>query len=336
MLIIKLLVKGENINFMKNVYFYKVDVIDKGTNCDKDVNGKFLFKKLQEICITIIEDKSLNKGNYRVLDLTRNRNELHTIMDIFEYKNSIMFCRLSKQQPNNSMLYRNYENYKQSSILKNEDNNNEGIEFYTYCLLDYNTGIFSIVESRSAPKAKTICSFLDIYSKEYTLGLIEIPNQDIIRTLINGNNAAITKLEFEIPTPSSEAMEKILNWEESEITSFITHETFTVSLTIKSNRRGKLLDNTSDVKKLIEYLKTFKKDKDYNKIKITGRNETIKTREFDLYAKFFSYPIDIVNSYTANGVKKYYSIDELSNIFKTELSKAFEKNKTILKSIINR
>lgn len=314
----------------KKVYFYRVDLVDKNRQETVVKDGTYLIK---EILAEIINKASTQVKNYKTIDLTYVDEDLHTIMDVFDFEDDFMFCRLSRQQANNSVIHRTYDTYKPDAIFDEENNSKEGIEVYTYCRLDYETGIFSIIESKSAPKAKCICRLFEIYNTIYEIKLIDIPNDSAIDVLYSKEGACITKLEFEIPRPSQDAMEKLLEWKDNDIMNNAMKETIITSITMRPQRGGKFTGNTDETKRFIENLRDIKS---YTKAKIKGYNKEMNPREFDLYAKYFSYPVDIENYKKEKNIKVYYTIEELLDIYKTKLKVAFEINKSLLKLITDR
>jgi hypothetical protein len=119
---------------IKKVYFFKVTLRDKDGN---DVD----YKELKSLLINIIDLNAFERENFKAIDLTVEDEYRHIIWDVFEYKNSRLFGRLSKQRPSNSILKRDYKTMAKENI-GNGDELAGGIEQYTYGSLDYETGIF--------------------------------------------------------------------------------------------------------------------------------------------------------------------------------------------------
>lgn len=312
----------------KKVYFYQVDLYEtQGDN-------KIEYSKLKERLIEIIENKAVNNQKYLTLDLTIGNEPLHYMMDIFNYKNDTLFCRLSKQRPNNSMLQRNYETYLQEAVFDNDEALNNGIELYTYCSLEYATGIFSIVKALGAPVGSVLCSIFTKFNFDYYIKLIEIPNADGINRLYLGEDSTVTKLEFEIPLPPVEVMENVLHWNEDEITNSVLENAATAEIVIKPEYRRKLTSDTEETQKIIDYIRS--KIADYSKAKVTGKAVSVKTQEYDLFAKYFSFPVDIPTYHIVDRERIDYTLEELVDIYKEHINYAFQHNRIVLKTITGR
>lgn len=72
------------------------------------------------------------------------------------------------------------------------------------------------------------------------------------------------------------------------------------------------------------------------KAKVCGKTKVIKMQEFNLMEQFFSYNINIQSSKNINGRKIGYTVDELTQIYKDELTEAYYQNKDTLLTLTNR
>ena len=72
------------------------------------------------------------------------------------------------------------------------------------------------------------------------------------------------------------------------------------------------------------------------KAKMKAGSESVKMQEFNLFDNKFSYPIDIVNYRIMDGERVYFSINEMVEHYKQNLSQSFNANFRMLTRIINR
>ena len=142
----------------RKVNFYTVDL--KNLNNDLIID----YRDIKDLIISIIDENGVDVKEMKVLDLTRN-NELHYSADIFAYKENILFMRMSSQKPSGSYIHRDYSTNIPEGILEGVSEEKEGIEIYTYALLDYNTGILSVVNQKGAPNYKILNHFCALYRK---------------------------------------------------------------------------------------------------------------------------------------------------------------------------
>ena len=194
----------------KKVNFFTVDLYESASCVKKD------YLKLKKLLKVIIERHATPINNFLVLDLSRE-NELHYVADIFAYADEYLFMRISNQKPAGGYLYRDYITKEPAGVLEGVSEEKEGIEVYTYALLDYETGILSIVNQQSAPNYKIINYILGKYNKNYYLDFKAIPNPDGIDRIYHAVEPRISQIEIEVPVPSAEILEQMFGWSTAEI-----------------------------------------------------------------------------------------------------------------------
>jgi len=312
----------------KKVYFYAINLYE--------VDGERLLPitRLKPLIEEIISTKATQLKEYKTLDLTTSiDDELHIMMDVFDYENEKLFCRLSKQRPYNSLMRRDYATSECSDVVSQNEIGNKGIEIFTYGRLDYNTGIFAYVSAQSAPSEKALISLFDKYNNRYKIEMVSIPNTDAIDTIYYGNNPQISKIEIEIPRPDADIMQQVFKWDDPDVTAAVSQNAIKAEIVVYSPVRENLVDN-DDAIRVIDKLKAF--GQAYNNVKLTAKANGSRLREYDLYARFFSYPIDIPKYHMFNNRRVEYTIEQLVDMYRQNLHEAFETNRTILTTLTGR
>lgn len=312
------------------VEFYKVELKNEARKKDED----YLKIKniIQEIMVNCHEHDA-----YKSIDLSPgvspNSIEPKEIMDIFE-DDKYLFGRICRKKKNNAILKRDYSTLEAEEVFTDSESRSRGIEVFTFFIYDYIKGILSIVNSKGAPGTKSIKLLMDIYKPEYSLGFVNIPNEEGIRVLYNSGHPEISKLEFELPSPDAEFLQSVLGLDEEIIRDMIQEDVFTASISLKPVPYGKLLKSTEKVRDVLDIL--INKKAKYSKTKVRGRSEQFNSRDFDLNAKMFTYPIDVVTYRIVNGRKVEYSLQEVVDQFRSGLKKAYENNYDLITGIANR
>lgn len=310
----------------KKVYFYAVHLYN-GDNEKK-------YSSIKDILVEIIDQYSKDKSGYKTLDITPFDQVMHSVFDIFEYENNHMFGRLSKQHPSNSYLSRDYTTYDGNEIFPANENNS-GIENYTFAYMDYSIGVLGIVSAMGAPGEKAFVELFEKYSKQYSIKLVSIPNENAIREIYDGQRPDIAKLEIEVPLPSAEVLRNIFGWRENEVIDSFEKDSLVASVIVKSERRGgKIVRGSKSTRTLMDAVNSIR-DK-CRKAKMKAESESVKMQEFNLFDNKFSYPIDIVNYHILDGERVYYSINEMVEHYKQNLSQSFNANFRMLTRITNR
>lgn len=312
----------------KKVYFYSINLYE--------VDGERLcsITNLKTILEEIIDLQAVTIGNYRTLDLTTVvDDDLHVMMDVFDYTGDTLFCRLSKQKPYNSVIQRNYFTSECSDVVPQNEQGDKGIEMFTYARLDYNTGILAYVSAQSAPSEKSLISLFEKYKREYKIELISIPNTDAINYIYYGENPEISKIEIEIPRPNADIMQQIFGWDDDETLVAVSQNAIKAEIVLHSPARENLVQD-EDALNVIDKLRMFRDA--YRNIKLTAKANGSRLREYDLYARFFSFPIDIPKYHMVNNRRIEYTIEEMIEMYRQNLNHAFITNRTVLTTLVGR
>lgn len=311
----------------KKVYFFRVTLADENGNEQN-------FRELKPLLKEIIENNAVDQGSYYSLDLTVADEYTHIIWDIFDYTNSRLFGRLSKQQPSNSFVSRNYATLEKKD-MNISDERRAGIEKYTYGSLDYETGIFSIVSSQSAPTEKVIANVFWKYNRHYMVQIVPIPNADAINMIYKGDRAEITRVEVEVPLPEAAFLENILGWNQKDVLDVLEGGALNMSLVVKPAQKwGKVTKDSDETQGLLDCI--LERLPTYKKARIKAKTRTLKMREYDLFEQYFSYPIEISEYHIVSRRRVYYTVDELAEIFRKQIVGTFEINKQLLRTIVGR
>lgn len=293
--------------------------------------------EMQKIMEGIFQIHCLKNDDYKTLDLTPkiapDSVEPKVLLDIYEMTNK-MFGRVSKKKDHNSIVRRNYNTYKAEDVFTTDETRRLGIEVFTYFIVDFEYGIISIVNAKDAPGARVLNYIFDEYNNSYEIEFINIPNKDGVNLLYNSKTSAISGFEFEIPVPNAEYLEKILGLNEAEIVNIVNNNVHSAIISLKPEPYKDIESDPSKVKEIIDILK--RKKGSYCKSIIKAKTDEFNTRNYDLHAKFFTYPIKIKKTQVIGGKKRSLSGTEMKQQFKVGLNNAYDKNKDLLIAIIGR
>lgn len=310
----------------KKVNFFTVDLYDQTSGMRRN------HKEIKNLLIEIIENNSAKSGEFLTLDLTV-KNDLHYIADIFSYKDRILFMRVSNQKPSGGYLRRDYTTNIPADILEGISEDKEGIEVYTYALLDYETGIFSIVNQQSAPSYKIINYFFIKYNPNYYMVFKAIPNPDGIDRIYGATEPRISQVKIEVPVPSADVLEQMFGWKAKEILD-IQGNGLKATMKLSGIDRKLITDSEEETKGLIDCIKL--NIAEYNKARVRAKALGIKTQDYSFFDENFSYPIEIPTYRIISNQKYYYSADDLISIYRDNLQMAYNENKELLKAISDR
>lgn len=310
----------------KNVYFFEMKLYHD----DEEININDTKIVIEEI----VNGNAIDFGEYKSLDITPYEEDMHIMMDIYDYKNNYFFTRMSKQKPSNSMVQHDYRTYEKEDVLPGNDENERGIEQYTYGMLDYAQGIFMVASTMGAPSEKVINNLFVLYAPEYVVGLTPIPNARAIESIYEGEESEITKLEIEVPLPALGTLENVFNWEEDELLEVLNERNLSAAVVIKPLRGKSITHNKEETTKVMDFIKENLHS--YNKAKMKAKARNLKLRDYNFFEDNFSYPIDIQNSYVRDRERIYYTVDQLVDIYRRRMRTAYIENERLLRLILGR
>lgn len=311
----------------KKVYFYSATLIDENKN---EVSNQDLKNRI----VDIIKKNGHDNGNYRSLDISLPSEELHVVLDVFKFEEDRLFCRLSKQKPNSSVIQRNYKTFKKEDVLPSGTEKTNGIELYTFGVLEYKTGIFSIVSAQGAPRIKAVSNLFELYMKDFTLELTAIPNINGIDVFYNGNDPEISQIAIEIPLPDVATLENIFGWDNDKCLQALGNRSLRMDVIIKGEPRSFITYEKNETHNIVNKIKTGLSR--YNKAKLRGKIEKERMQDYNFFEENFAYTIDVADYRVDNYDRIYYTVEELVEIYFKNLVGAYRENETILKTAAGR
>ena len=314
----------------KTVEFWRIDLCDN--------QGNYLdYKQLKGFLDKVFKDHCIENGEYRSLDLSPEIKpediEPKKILDLFE-DNLYLFGRISKRKNRNSLMRRTYSNLQADEVFNSSEALNQGIEVFTFFILDYTKGILAIANTKDAPGVGVLNNIFECYCPQYKMEFTEIPNGEGVNALYGAAHPEITRLEFEISRPNIEYLMKVLSLDEDVVLEMLKNNNFRAGIVIKSQPYKKLETDQGTIRKIIDILKN-KKEK-YSKTIIAGKSDEFNLREFDLHAKYFTYPINVRNFKYDRGKKIEYTLEEITTQFRDGLHEAYNGNYKMVIALADR
>lgn len=310
---------------LKNVYLFKVVLRDTTTNTEVPVSG---FKGLFD---EIVARESKNNA----IQLTVDHDPETIMLDIIENTDEYLFVRLSKKRPNNGMQKRDYTSREITDVLPPDEISSNGVEAFTYCILGYSHGILSIVNSRSAPGEKSLSRLFGRFNNQYVLETQSIPNNDLIKELMDSETPEINRVQVEIAQPDAQIMERILGFDDREILQAVGDNTSCVVFEIKPEFRQALSSDPNVVTRLIQAFQHNRAR--YNSVILSGKaSQKERRREYDLYEAFFKYPISVKEYRTEGGRQVEVDKSIILRDYRAEMMRIYTEHKNVILAVSDR
>ena len=308
----------------KNVYLFKVVIRDTRTDTVVAVNRfKNLFQRVFN-----------SKCIHNALKLT-SEDETAMILDVIEDTEEYLFARLNRKRPNNGMQKRNYTDYSITDVLGPNEINNNGVELFTYCILGYSYGILSIVNSKEAPNQGALARIFSCYNDNFSLETEPIPNQGLINELLQGRTPEINKLQIDIAQPDAQIMQEVFGFNDDEVMEAVQQNVSSIVFEIKPTIRGALSNNRNIIERLIE---AFRQNRTrYQSVILSGKANTgERQRSYDLYEKYFKYPISVSEYHQDNGHRVETEKAIILTEYKEQMMYVYDRYKQIILAVSNR
>lgn len=316
---------------VKTVEFVKVKVFDLETAREVE------YLELKSLLIDIIDKYATGGKQCKSLDLSPEIQpgdiEPKQVLDIFEVEQHL-FCRACRKKPNNAILKRNYETMEPEEVFNSAESLKQGIEVFTFLYLDYQTGVIAIANAKDAPGVSILNKVFSNYRPERGLQFSNIPNEEGINALYGANNPQISKIEFEIPSPNAEFLQRVLGLPEEDIAEMLREDITRAAIVIQADPYQKIEKDPTKVQRIIDILKERKGQ--FTHTVVRGCSEEFNTQNFDLQAKYFTYPIEVRHFRWVRGEKKEFSLEEITEQFRKGLKDAYDRNYDMVTAIANR
>ena len=227
------------------------------------------------------------------------------MLDILENTEEYLFARLNRKRPNNSMQKRNYNTYETADVLPPDEIGNNGVEWFTYCVLGYSHGILSLVNSKGAPNEGALARVFSCYNNRFSLETEAIPNQNLINELINGHAPEVNRVQIDIAQPDAQILQGLFGFNDREVLQAVGQNTSSIVFEIKPDFRGAL-------------------------------STDVNQRQYDLYEEYFKYPISVSEYRQENGQKIEREKAEILRDYRLNMMNVYNDYKDIILAVSNR
>lgn len=318
----------------KKAFFFSVELYYKEQNvvCN--------FKKIPDLLKEIIDTNGIVNDGITTLDLTGVAESLHTMLDVYRYKDNYFFARASKQRPTGTVIGRDYDTKVAESVLPGYSEDEKGIELYTYIYVNYEACVLQIISAQGAPNENIVVDLFKMHSDEYNIKLIAIPNANGVQKFYGKEGASISSITLELPNPDPAILENVLGENGNNILRSATNDHISVSLDIKSSiSRHLLTTDTEESNGIIDAIQDiiarFGTTR-FKKASIKGKAQNIKAREYNFYEENYFYPVDIPAYRMEDKKRVYYNQAELAQINYENMVFSYNESRDFILPLIGR
>lgn len=273
------------------------------------------------IFINVYENmKSLSNGN-RVQAVITSVDKL-TNVEIYKFdrESKLVYAKIGQESDKNTVEIRNRATNESSDLSIND---NEMVEIYTYCLIDFNTGIISYIGIGGAPKVKAISllfkHYFDKHNLNYLLNISAVLTKDIVSVLSQKRFA--TKMYFTVAVPPDNILEQIVT-NRDDFDDLENVHSVSITYAIKARRNKNLFKDASDIENIVNNVKD-KFGADLKKFSMDARNAKESSQNYDLLEDKFTAKAEL----DSDGVEHHALT---TDTFSEALIKTYNQNRAIL------
>ena len=216
----------------------------------------------------------------------------------------------------------------------------KGIELYTYIYVNYEACVLQIISAQGAPNENIVVDLFKMYSDEYNIKLIAIPNANGVQKFYGKEGASISSITLELPNPDPAILENVLGENGNNILRSATNDHISVSLDIKSSiSRHLLTTDTEESNGIIDAIQDIVArfgTTRFKKASIKGKAQNIKAREYNFYEENYFYPVDIPAYRMEDKKRVYYNQAELAQINYENMVFSYNESRDFILPLIRR
>ena len=278
----------------RKVSFYRLGLIQQTAIDNNTIRERHLQNnEIEEKFNLIYEEKAseLNGGG-RALSVSTSASDY--VVEIMDYANHIAFVKIGQQNPSNTVALRDM------TTLETEDvpmRASQSLELYTFCLIDFETGIVSYIGINGAPKISAIRSLFNQSLNEENIyaSLAAIMTNDILQTLIA--KRIISKVSLTVAVPQDHVLRDI-GVGENTFDSLQHVKTSTATYNVVASKNKNIFRNSRTLGELIASVREKFGD---NLIKISANAKDFneQSQTYDLLHYNFTKTVTLSNDDSA-------------------------------------
>ena len=176
------------------------------------------------------------------------------VVEIIDYSSHKVFLKIGQQNPPHTIELRHGTTLETEKVPMRDG---QLLELYTFCFIDFETGIVSYIGINGAPKISAIKYLFDNFlSKDLKIyaNLSAIMTNDILETLTK--KSIISKITLSVSVPSDEILSGPIGLGANDFDDFRNIKTSTVTYNIVATKNKNIFGSSSSLGTLIGTIRT--------------------------------------------------------------------------------
>lgn len=301
------------VNQKRKVSFYLLSLEkhvynkERNTTIIRNFNAEETEKAFQEVYGNM---KTLS-NKHKAIDVTTSNNTY--VVEVIEYVNHKCFIRIGQQNFANTAALRDKETLESEEVPMKDS---QLLELYTFCFIDFKTGIISYIGINGAPKVSAVKYLLNDYLNKENIyaKLAVILTNDILKSLLRKN--IVSQMTVTVAVPCDNILSDVISSKEvfDELRNI---KTSTVTYKLVGKRNSHIFNNSNNLSSIITELKSKFGDK-LCALTVNAKDKNEYSQTYDLLEYNFTKTV-VLND------RSYYLLTEKE--FKDLLESTYETNK---------
>ncbi|WP_444659097.1 hypothetical protein ACRQV7_00825 [Caproiciproducens sp. R2] len=211
------------------------------------------------------------------------------VIEIIEYTDHLAFAKIGQQNYANTVALRD------KNTLETEDvpmSATQLLELYTFCLIDFETGIVSYIGINGAPRISAVRGLFDKFLHEENVyaKLAAIMTNDILQTLVQKN--IISKLSLTVAVPNDEVLSDTIGLSSNDFDALRNVKTRTATYKLVATRNKNIFQSSGKLAELIATIKN-KFGNNLRGLTVNAKNLNESSQTYDLLQYNFTKTVTL-------------------------------------------
>ncbi|MCM1333468.1 MAG: hypothetical protein NC084_06165 [Bacteroides sp.] len=229
--------------------------------------------------------QQLSNGNF--VFRTQATNGREYVIEVINVTEQKAFIKIGQQNYANTIALRDKHTSESEQVPMLPS---QLLELFTYCLIDFETGIVSYINLHGTPNVSVLCNiFNDFYTaSDFHAYLSTIISNDILDLI--SKKQVISSIDIDVAVPNDEILSGVIGLNEDDFDSLRDVPSKTISLHI--SKRANIFKNRNAFLDFIN--KVLSKNKDSLKsIKVRAKDSGEKSEVYNLFKYCFTKDVEL-------------------------------------------
>lgn len=309
MAVIQRKVSFYRLSLEKDIFVRERNTVQMQTLSNAEMEEQFNF---------IYQEKMADISNGRKAMEVETSNSKY-VVEVVALSGHRAFLKIGQQNSANTVALRDRNTLESEEVPMRDS---QLLELFTFCLIDFETGIVSYIGINGAPRISAIRSMFNssLYEeRQIRAVLAAILTDDILERLVRKN--IISKISITIAVPSDEVLSDSMGLDATSFDLLRNVKTRTATYSIVGKRNKNVFESSGKLAEMVANLKS-KYGNDIKALCVNAKDEDEKTQTYDLLEYNFTKTVSLgdVDSTTLD-------VDD----FKEALTTTYEANKEELR-----